>query len=86
MIARWYLNCKCGHNFSVSDNYAGLKVKCRKCGERIYIPKRLEAIGITKVWLVAVLITYFIFPTYMPLHLFIGAGVLYNLKKEWSIK
>ena len=38
-MSRIYINCeKCGNNFSVSDGYEGMNVKCRDCGNLIYIP------------------------------------------------
>ena len=56
-MRKWYLNCgKCGNNFSVSDGYEGMHVKCRDCGKRIYIPNRSKHIFWWKVGAIAAIV------------------------------
>ena len=56
-MRRWYLSCNnCGNNFSVSEGYEGMHVKCRSCGKRIYIPNRRKHIFWWKVGIVAAIV------------------------------
>ena len=56
-MRNWYLNCgKCGNNFSVSEGYEGMYVKCRDCGKRIYIQDRRKILFWWKVGIIAVIV------------------------------
>jgi DNA-directed RNA polymerase subunit RPC12/RpoP len=49
MSGRWYISCsKCGHSFHVSDGFEGMKVQCRQCKHRIYIPNETLILNIGK--------------------------------------
>ena len=56
-MRRWYVNCrKCGNNFSVSEGYEGMHVKCRDCGTLTYIPNRRKHIFWWKTGIITAII------------------------------